>query len=173
MSFLLSGSKKKKKKEKCSCRSFVLWFLNIKYEVIQVNIIQYRYFLLLVRSLKDYYDRMFEFFIETNLISKNQSGYRVGDSCINQLLSINHEIYQSLDDNGQVSPWVSIEASVLQGSIRGPLLFFIYINDLSDGLSTSAKLFADNTYLFSIVQKFDTSGTHLNSDLSKISNLVF
>ena len=45
---------------------------------------------------------MFEFFIENNLISKNQSGFRPGDSCINQLLSITHEIYQSFDDSLQV-----------------------------------------------------------------------
>ena len=48
------------------------------------------------------YDRMFEFFMENNLISKNQSGFRPGDSCINQLLSITHEIYQSFDDNLEV-----------------------------------------------------------------------
>ena len=48
------------------------------------------------------YDRMFEFFIENNLISKNESGFRPGDSCINQLLSITHEVYQSFDDNLEV-----------------------------------------------------------------------
>ena len=48
------------------------------------------------------YDRMFEFFIANNLISKNQSGFRPGDSCINQLLSITQEIYQSVDDNLEV-----------------------------------------------------------------------
>ena len=45
---------------------------------------------------------MFEFFIENNLISKNQSGFRPGDSCINQFLSITHEIYQSFDDSLEV-----------------------------------------------------------------------
>ena len=39
------------------------------------------------------YDRMFEIFIA------NQSGFRAGDSCINQLCSITHEIYQSFGDN--------------------------------------------------------------------------
>ena len=48
------------------------------------------------------YDRMFEFFIENNLISKNQSGFRPGNACINQLLSIAHEIYQSFDDSLEV-----------------------------------------------------------------------
>ena len=48
------------------------------------------------------YDRMFECFIENNLISKNQSGFRPGKSCINQLLSITHEIYQCFDDSLKV-----------------------------------------------------------------------
>ena len=38
------------------------------------------------------YNRLFEFFIENELISSNQSGFKHGDSCVNQLLSITHEI---------------------------------------------------------------------------------
>ena len=45
---------------------------------------------------------MFEFFTEYNLISDNQSGFKSGDSCVNQLLSITHEIYLSFDDNLEV-----------------------------------------------------------------------
>ena len=41
---------------------------------------------------------MFEFLIENNLISQHQSGFKPGDSCINQLLSITHEIHLSFDD---------------------------------------------------------------------------
>ena len=41
---------------------------------------------------------LFEYFIENNLISPNQSGFKPGDSCTNQLISITHEIYQSFDD---------------------------------------------------------------------------
>ena len=48
------------------------------------------------------YDMMFEFFITNNLISNNQSGFRPVDSCISQLLSITHEIYQNFDDNLEV-----------------------------------------------------------------------
>ena len=42
---------------------------------------------------------MFEYFIENDLISHNQSGFKPGDSCINQLLSITHEIYKSSDQS--------------------------------------------------------------------------
>ena len=45
---------------------------------------------------------MFRFFLENKLITPHQSGFRPGDSCINQLLSINHEIYKSFDDGLEV-----------------------------------------------------------------------
>ena len=41
---------------------------------------------------------MFKIFTSNNLISPNQSGFKPGDSCINQLLSITHEIYKSFDE---------------------------------------------------------------------------
>ena len=71
--------------------------------------------------------------------------------------------------NGQLSSWSSIETGVPQGSLLGPLLFLIYINDLSDGLSTNARLFADDVSLFSVVDNINLSVTNLNSDLSKIN----
>ena len=42
-------------------------------------------------------NKMYEFFTENNLISPNQSGFKPSDSCINQLLSITHEIHKSFD----------------------------------------------------------------------------
>ena len=60
-----------------------------------------------------------------------------------------------------------------QGSILGPLLFFIYINDLSNDLSRNSKLFVDDTSLFSVVGDINTSAAHLNNDLKNISNWAF
>ena len=48
------------------------------------------------------YDRMFEFFKESNLVPKNQSNFRPDNSCNNKLLSTTHEIYQSFNDNLEV-----------------------------------------------------------------------
>ena len=45
---------------------------------------------------------MFRFYISNNLISPNQSGFKPGNSRINQLLSVNHEIYESFDEGLEV-----------------------------------------------------------------------
>ena len=48
------------------------------------------------------YNSLFEYFIQSDLISPYQSGFKPGDSCTNQLISITHEIYQSFDDGFEV-----------------------------------------------------------------------
>ena len=48
------------------------------------------------------FNEMFSFFLANNLLAPNQSGFKPGDSCINQLLSITHEIYSSFDDGFEV-----------------------------------------------------------------------
>ena len=45
---------------------------------------------------------MFTYFREINLMSENQSGFKPGDSCVNQLLAITREIFSSFDNNDNV-----------------------------------------------------------------------
>ena len=71
--------------------------------------------------------------------------------------------------NGQLSSWSNIETGIPQGSILGPFLFLVYINDLSEGLTTNARLFADDVSLFSVVDNINLSATNLNNDLSRIN----
>ena len=44
--------------------------------------------------------------------------------------------------NGITSEWTKVTSDVPQGSILGPLLFTLYINDLPDIVKTQCKLFA-------------------------------
>ena len=71
--------------------------------------------------------------------------------------------------NGSESDWGFIESGVPQGSVLGPLLFLIYINDLEVGIKSHIKFFADDTSLFSIVKDPDASAHELNHDLNLIS----
>ena len=75
--------------------------------------------------------------------------------------------------NGHYSSWAKFEAGVSQGSILGPLLFLIYINDFSQNLTSNPKLFADDALLFSVVKNVDASNIDLSNDLKKISTLKF
>ena len=62
---------------------------------------------------------------------------------------------------------------VPQSSILGPLLLLVYINDLSEDLPTNAKLFADDTSLFSDIHDRQTSANNLNNNLEMILNWAF
>ena len=70
--------------------------------------------------------------------------------------------------NGVASGWEKVLSGVPLGSVLGPLLFLIYINDLPDNLVSDVKMFADDTSIFSVVENSFESQTNLNNDLDKI-----
>ncbi len=72
--------------------------------------------------------------------------------------------------NGQSSEWKPVSAGVPQGSILGPLLFLVYINDIVNHIQSNIRLFADDTSLFIIVDDPIDSAQSLNIDLETINN---
>ena len=53
-------------------------------------------------SISVIFNKMFSFLLQNSVVSPNQSGFKHGDCCINQLLSITHEIFQSFDESFEV-----------------------------------------------------------------------
>ena len=74
---------------------------------------------------------------------------------------------------GQHSSWRDVNADVPEGSILGPLLVLVYINDLSNGLKSNPKFFADDTSLFSVIHDVNSSQIDLNEHLDKINNWAY
>ena len=153
------------------------------------------------------FKNLYAYLHRNNLITKNRSGFRPGDSTTNQLLYLLDEIHQAFDStkplevravfldiskafdkvwhdglvfkleqngisgnllrllqnylddrkqrvviNGSYSDYLNIQSGVPQGSVLGPLLFLVYINDLERNIKSNIRFFADDTMLFSIVK---------------------
>ena len=169
------------------------------------------------------FNNLYSYFHTNNLLTKNQSGFRPGDSTTNQLLYLLDEIHQAFDStnsfevravfldiskafdkvwhdglifkleqngisgnilklfqnylsnrkqrvvlNGSYSDVSIVESGVPQGSVLGPLLFLVYINDLERNIKCNVKFFADDTMLFSIVKNPALYANDLNHDLEVI-----
>ena len=104
--------------------------------------------------------------------------FKLNQNCFfGRLLSIlsvfSNERKQRVTLNEQLFSRVSATTAVPHGSILGPLLFIVYINDLTDDLSLKAKLVSKDTSLFSVMHNTDTSSNQLYNTSYKINNFGF
>ena len=84
-----------------------------------------------------------------------------------------HNRFQQVILSGPSSVWKLVTAGTPQGSVLGPLSVLIYINHVPLGLPSNVKSFADDTSLFSVVNKAIVSASRLSNDLVKIRDYTF
>ena len=75
--------------------------------------------------------------------------------------------------NGSSADFSPIGSGVPQGSLIGPLLFLIYVNDYEKNIKSDIKFFADDTMLFSIVKHPVISANGLNHDLKVLHEWAY
>ena len=71
--------------------------------------------------------------------------------------------------NGTESDYVCDILGVPQGTVLGPLMFLLYMNDVSENISSSIRLFADDCIIYCSISNNDDT-TLLQKDLDEISN---
>jgi hypothetical protein len=75
---------------------------------------------------------------------------------------------QRVGIKGKFSEWIEVISGVPQGSVLGPLLFLIYINDIDEGIVSKISKFADDTKLCKEIRN-DEDAKILQEDLRKLS----
>ena len=72
----------------------------------------------------------------------------IGNSIINWIEEWLTDRRQRVFVDGEVSSWKSVLSGVPKGSVLGPILFFVYIGDLEEGVTGNILKFTDDTKLF-------------------------
>ena len=82
-----------------------------------------------------------------NLIHKLKE-YGIGGYINQWIVSFLHQRQQRVVCEGEMSSWTPVTSGVPQGSVVGPILFLVYINDLPAKLQSKVRLFADDTIIY-------------------------
>jgi len=72
---------------------------------------------------------------------------------------------------GSYSVWIDVISGVPQGSVLGPLLFLIFVQDLPDWVKNSLKMFADDTKIWTMIASQDDADS-LQHDLDRLVGKV-
>ena len=86
------------------------------------------------------------------LIKMQKYVYGIKGNILNWVKAFLNERQQRVIVNGSASSWEDITSGIPQGSVLGPILFLIFINDLPGAVAGLIKLFADDAKVYSAVE---------------------
>ena len=118
------------------------------------------------------YNTMFTYFIENNLISKIQSGFKPGDSCVNQLLAITHQIFSSFDYNCEVRGVLLDIPKAFNKVWHKGIIYKLKRNGVSRNLLSVLTDFLRNRKQTVILNGQSSSWTNINAGVPQGSILV-
>ena len=114
------------------------------------------------------YSKAFDSVPHLRLISKLQA-YGIKGDLLKWISNFLIGRQQKVILNGSSSQWIDVTSGVPQGSVLGPLLFLLYVNDITDGVQSTLEMFADDSKLYRII-KYSHDVDTLQQDLNYISS---
>ena len=98
---------------------------------------------------------------------KKLEGYGITGNLLKWLKNFLNDRKQRVVINGKSSKWSDVLSGIPQGSILGPLLFIIYINDLPGVVGSVCKLFADDCKLYRNIES-EADMMELQEDIERL-----
>ena len=112
------------------------------------------------------YSKAFDSVPHLRLIKQVES-FGIHGSALTWIDSFLTDRRQQVRANGELSEFKPVKSGVPQGSILGPVLFTLYVNDIPSELDTFISMYADDTKLYTAITS-ESSVASLKSDLKKL-----
>ena len=114
------------------------------------------------------FQKAFDRVSHTHLQTKLQFYGITGDTLL-WIMSLLTNRHQAVVVNGSQSSWKPVTSGVPQGSVIGPALFLLYINDINHNIRSKIRLFADDSVIYKQIDS-QADAIHLQEDLDTLSD---
>ena len=95
--------------------------------------------------------------------------YGIDDPLLTWLDNFLNNRQQRVAIRGTYSDWSMVKSGVPRGTIIGPILFLIYVNDITDNINSTVKPFADDTKTYRVINDPRRDATTLQAHLNNLS----